>query len=269
MNQYLRKLHHEEEMDYEIHNLERNHLPSIGADDKFSMFNIQTVFGSNKSRWLSSIDDIEIINTKFRKELFIDENDYVDRDTNIFLWRPSQMPRRDMFMIRYAEMMEYTEMKEYAIFYKQYSRPVQLQLFHDFRDITIHKDRNINDTYIENILNKIDSISTRGYNWDDNGSEAVNTISLNTSKRVLIDIFVNVIEKYNWIEPYISSDEYGDITARWRNGIKDLHVFISEKEIEYLKVWGADMNDEMETGTVIKGKYLELWKWLVNNEKVN
>lgn len=265
MSQYLEKLHYEEELDYEIHNQEKKQLPSIGTDEKFSMFNIQTVFISNKSRCLLSIDDVDIIDTKFSKELLIDENDYIDKDTNIFFWRPSLVPRRDMFIIRYAEMIEYTEIIEYAIFPTQYSRPVQLQLFHDLRDIAIHKDHKNNDTYyIENILDRLDSISNRKYNWDDNGSKAVNTLSLNTSKRVLIDIFVNVTEKHNWIEPYISSDEEGDITAKWVNGKKSLYLLIIENDISYLKVWGSDINKEMTDGNIRLENFIKLWRWLIN-----
>lgn len=120
----------------------------------------------------------------------------------------------------------------------------------------------------EKILSKLNIIAKREYNWDDNMSSGTNVKSLNYAKIILVEILKSVTKIYEWIEPYISSDEYGDITARWRNGIKDLHVFISENEIGYLKVWGPNMNDEMETGTVVKGEYLELWKWLVN-EKIN
>ena len=141
---------------------------------------------------------------------------------------------------------------------------MQLQLFHDLRDITIHKEHNINDTYIENILNRLDSISNRRYNWDDNGSKAVNTISLNTSKRALIDIFVNITEKHNWIEPYISSDEEGDITAKWDNGEKSLYLLIIENDISYLQVWGSDINKEMKDGNIILENFIKLWRWLID-----
>lgn len=125
--------------------------------------------------------------------------------------------------------------------------------------------------HLNNILVKLDSISNRGYNWDDNMSEAINMESLSYARTIIPEILESVINRYIWVEPYISSDEEGDITVRWSINSKRLYIVISEGEISYLKVFGKDLNPEMTEGRIVRNGYIEvkdeynkLWEWLIS-----
>ena len=127
------------------------------------------------------------------------------------------------------------------------------------------------ERYLNNILVKLDNISDRRYNWDDNMSEATNMESLSYARTIIPEILESVISRYIWVEPYISSDEEGDITVRWSINSKRLYIVISEGEISYLKVFSKDLNPEMTEGRIVrnsyiqvKGEYNKLWEWLIS-----
>lgn len=116
----------------------------------------------------------------------------------------------------------------------------------------------------KNILERLDTISERQDNWDDNMSKKPNELSVSYARPVLCEMLEIVSRHYLWIEPYISSDEDGDITVRWSKGKKRLYIIVSEYEILYLKSWGINMNTEMSEGSIIRGEYMKVWEWLIN-----
>ena len=104
-------------------------------------------------------------------------------------------------------------------------------------------------------------------------SEAINMESLSYARTIIPEILESVIKRYIWVEPYISSDEEGDITVRWSINSKRLYIVISEGEISYLKVFGKDLNPEMTEGRIVRNSYTEvkseynnLWEWLISEQ---
>ena len=73
-----------------------------------------------------------------------------------------------------------------------------------------------------------------------------------------------LLRYYIWIDPYISSDSDGDITVKWNNKSKELHLLFTEDEVIYIRVWGDDVNTEMDEGILDKNLYKNIWKWIVN-----
>lgn len=54
----------------------------------------------------------------------------------------------------------------------------------------------------------------------------------------------------NLSTPFVSADYTGDITMEWWNGPKKLTLYISENSIEYVTVWGGNMDTEMGDGEI-------------------
>ena len=134
---------------------------------------------------------------------------------------------------------------------------------------------------LDNIFSKLHAISNRKFDWDDNRSAAIKANSLQNAEKIIPNMFECILQHYNyrtqngWIEPYISSDEDGDVTLRWSIGNKRLYMVISDDSINYLKVSGNDINAEMIDGFMNINEslnnsdkhakvYTELWKWLTH-----
>ena len=64
--------------------------------------------------------------------------------------------------------------------------------------------------------------------------------------------------------PFISYDQDGYITMEWRNGKHELYLEIREDKIHYVKVWGINIDSEMDAGVPSTDNYLTLWEWLLN-----
>jgi hypothetical protein len=65
------------------------------------------------------------------------------------------------------------------------------------------------------------------------------------------------------IQPSVLADVTEEIVFEWWSGARKLSVYVSEKEIQYIKVWGIDINQEMEDGELsTDSKFSDLWAWL-------
>lgn len=69
-----------------------------------------------------------------------------------------------------------------------------------------------------------------------------------------------------WDSPLISRDEDDIITFEWWHDLRKLTVYANPKGVECIKVWGADMINEMDDVIVKDVKDMcELLKWLKGN----
>jgi hypothetical protein len=66
-----------------------------------------------------------------------------------------------------------------------------------------------------------------------------------------------------WLTPHISLDESGFVIFEWWFAQKKLTVRIEPNLIFYIKVWGVNMDTEMEDGQIQNGGMLPLWRWLI------
>ncbi|MDZ8138242.1 MAG: hypothetical protein RM049_23530 [Nostoc sp. DedQUE04] len=68
-----------------------------------------------------------------------------------------------------------------------------------------------------------------------------------------------------WDEPLVNLSLDSEIVFEWWHGTKKLTVYILENTAECIKVWGTDIDNEMEDGTASSPAELtDLWKWLVS-----
>ena len=115
------------------------------------------------------------------------------------------------------------------------------------------------------IQQQLDSIRQRDEDWDGYGSKRPNTLSLAYAKHVLNELLISVITEYRrWIDPFITSDEDGHITAEWYNGEREIHIIIQEHKAVYIKVWGTNIENEMHADVLGTEGYLDVWDWLLD-----
>lgn len=115
------------------------------------------------------------------------------------------------------------------------------------------------------IQQRLRSIRERKENWDECGSKKPNGLSLVHAENLLSELLDAVIAASRpWLTPFISSDEDGHITVAWHKGEHELHLEISEDDVEYVTVWGIKIDTEMDVGVLSRDNFLTLWNWLLD-----
>ena len=115
--------------------------------------------------------------------------------------------------------------------------------------------------------NQFDDLAQLEDNWDEHDSKKPTDLTLIHAKHV-INTLLGVVTSagYQWHPPFISSDEDGNVTAVWYDGERQLHFQIGEDQAEFFRVWGTNINNEMEVNFLLPNSYIEHWKWLVIDE---
>lgn len=67
-----------------------------------------------------------------------------------------------------------------------------------------------------------------------------------------------------WSTPHVAVDEEGSVVFEWWcKETKKLTIYVNEDSVEFVKVWGIDMVNEMEEGLIENNEDFRLvWKWL-------
>lgn len=100
--------------------------------------------------------------------------------------------------------------------------------------------------------------------------------SLQSSSTINLDTILNAVNwivelrkivslrKYWWSEPLVNTSDAELVFEWWHDG-KKITVYFSEENAEFIKVWGADIDNEMEEGIAETNDQIEaLWKWLAS-----
>ena len=116
------------------------------------------------------------------------------------------------------------------------------------------------------ISEQFDILSQREDNWDGRGSQKPTDLTLAHAKGVMSALLDSVISAGHRCDtPSISSDGDGNVTAVWYKNERQLHLQIGEHEAEYFRVWGTNIDTEMDVDFLKPENYLTLWEWLINN----
>jgi hypothetical protein len=78
-------------------------------------------------------------------------------------------------------------------------------------------------------------------------------------------IKISKSQKLWWSTPMINVSDDFDVVLEWWNKNKSLAFYINQETIDYIKVWGADIDSEMEDGlinSVHDGSIAKLWQWI-------
>ena len=123
-------------------------------------------------------------------------------------------------------------------------------------DLRIQKDE---------ISKQFDVVKEWKESWSEHGLEKPTDLTIAHAENV-IETLLNLIisDRYRWINPFISGDGNGNVTSIWYQGKRELHLKIGENDVEYFKVWGININTEMEVDSLEFDGFLPLWKWLIN-----
>jgi hypothetical protein len=111
--------------------------------------------------------------------------------------------------------------------------------------------------------------SLRGWlaNWDGFDCVAPKELAIERAISYVYEIHkaVFLTEGLNWKKPHVTASSEGEVVFEWWHEERDLTLYISVLEIEYVKAWGMNIHSEMEEGCIDSiNTFLDLWKWLMS-----
>jgi hypothetical protein len=108
-------------------------------------------------------------------------------------------------------------------------------------------------------------LQSRQCNWDGYGSSAPRPEAIGQALVALPALF-NAAAKsgLSWLNPHVSANEDGIVVLEWWLLGKKLTVYVSQQETAYIKVWGDDIDNDMEDGVLqsVPADFVDLWTWI-------
>ena len=156
---------------------------------------------------------------------------------------------------------------------RHFERPTSRTVFYDVQDDTtyhgllenepesVHKNFRMPLTYTYQRLARMVSWQD---NWDGEGSSKPNIYSILKAKRWIGQMQADATDTgKGWEEPHIAPDENGDIAFEWWRDDRNLVVYVSQYMIDYLQVWGPNIEFQMLDGEIeSREDNKKLWNWL-------
>ena len=113
---------------------------------------------------------------------------------------------------------------------------------------------------------KIEDLCSRGENWGGCSSDAPNPDAIARSKGWISDMYRdNQILGLEWLDPHVSTNEFGDVSFEWWKGSRKLTVYVSACDTLLLQVWGPSIQNEMSEATAdTSAERQSAWQWLMS-----
>lgn len=121
----------------------------------------------------------------------------------------------------------------------------------------------INEIPTYSVIQKLNTLKTWGANWDGRNAIAVNSKTVDLGMTLVNQIYETTLEMgMDWYQPNVTASAHGEAVLEWWNRQKKLTIYISSEQTDYVKIWGADIDAEMEDGILTSLKVAELITWL-------
>lgn len=119
------------------------------------------------------------------------------------------------------------------------------------------------DPNIVEDLDRITALRHIASDWDGAAGEAPSAATIGTAQSVLTSLAALVAgEHLSWAHPHISASPFGDVIFEWWNGDKQLSIYVSGNEAEYIQTWGEGESVEMEDGDATSDENRRgFWSW--------
>jgi hypothetical protein len=121
----------------------------------------------------------------------------------------------------------------------------------------------IADLPLHSTLQSIGRLLSLSSDWDGHGSAAPRRESVSSSLAV-VRLFRNIVVSagQRWAQPHVSTNEDGNVVFEWWQSTRKLTVYVRSAHVTYIKVWGVNIDSEMEDGCVTDKGFASLWMWL-------
>src|SRR3989442_2615769 len=104
-------------------------------------------------------------------------------------------------------------------------------------------------TGLADVLSRIHALHEWGEGW--NGYDALppKPRAITRAAEWMKQLYAEVLAaKLPWIDPLVCASADGDVSFEWWFGNRKITVYVSEKSVEYVKVWGPRVLEDMDDG---------------------
>lgn len=102
--------------------------------------------------------------------------------------------------------------------------------------------------------------------WDGAGSARPRPASVANAAARLPEFCRLAMVADRWVPPHISASESGEVTFEWWDDVRKLTVYFGDHDMEVIRVWGTDMDHEMDHSQIVKtAQVARAWAWLYGN----
>jgi hypothetical protein len=106
------------------------------------------------------------------------------------------------------------------------------------------------------------ALSSLHDNWDGSGSSAPDAHCISRALSHVSQMYAEV-KASSWRAPHVSASENGEVSFEWWNADRKLTVYFTRNGVEYIRVWGFHIEDEMSAGFFDeRNSFLSAWEWL-------
>lgn len=121
----------------------------------------------------------------------------------------------------------------------------------------------VNEIPIYGVSQRIRLLQDWGTNWDGADAAAINAATVVRATMLIKEMyFAAVWLNADWRDPNVTASPHGEVVLEWWNKEKKLTIYVSENQSDYVKVWGSDIDNEMDDDALSDGQIAELLVWL-------
>ena len=112
-------------------------------------------------------------------------------------------------------------------------------------------------------MKDLSRVATLPENWDHADSPAPTPAAVANAFARLPEICSMAIKSSQWVNPHVSASESGEITFEWWHADKKLTLYFGQDGVEAIRVWGPDIDEEMQHFHLERVEELTpSWTWL-------
>lgn len=121
--------------------------------------------------------------------------------------------------------------------------------------------RSLGDTF-----NDLTKLRTWDVDWNGYGAPKPEHTAIEHA-RSWITSFFQTVASLGWIKPNVTGGPEGGVVFEWWYGKRKLTVYVEEQSIEYVQVWGTDVDAKITDGDIESmSDSRKLWIWLIGLE---
>jgi hypothetical protein len=120
---------------------------------------------------------------------------------------------------------------------------------------------------VQRAQTKLQALSALPRNWDGGGSPPPQPGAIANASARLPELYRASSPLAGWRDPHVSANESGEVSFEWWCGPKKITMYFAPDAVEIIRVWGEDIEDEMEhrrVGSELR-EFAEAWAWLYGN----
>ena len=119
---------------------------------------------------------------------------------------------------------------------------------------------------IRDTLTRLHKLLSWGANWNSYDALPPDPGAIVKAESMIVDLS-QIIEYLGlfWITPNVSASPDGEVVFEWRYAKKKLTIYVGDQSMDYVQVWGVDIQSRITDGEIENNyKLRSLWVWLIS-----